>query len=242
MSFNKIVVIGGERDNPSQFRTSFPALNLDQKREISLTSICYGQIYNINDDNNMLKITLELGNIMEVQIKSGCYTSVWMLLSEIESKIKQHDDELAEFAPAKKKTKKYSYKLLMGYIQNIISISSDFVITGDCLSLLSLSQIVANKIYELDSKIPNTFPTFLYCNIVDDSWINNKLSRLMQVIPLEYSLGWKYNDFHTPEKSIISLKEFSNILFELRDMNGDFINFDPNFKTIMSFKLTPINS
>ena len=64
----------------------------------------------------------------------------------------------------------------------------------------------------------------------------------MQVIPLEYSLGWKYNDFHTPEKSIISLKEFSNILFELRDMNGDFINFDPNFKTIMSFKLTPINS
>ena len=242
MSFDKIVVIGSENDNPSQFRTSFPTLNLVKKHEISLTSICYSQIYNINDNNNILKISSESDYIMDVQIKSGCYTSVWLLLSEIESKIKQHDVQLTEFVPARKKTKKYTYKLIMGHIQNIISIVSDFVITGDCLSLLGLSQITVDKVYEVYSKIPNTFPAFLYCNIVEDSWINNKLLRLMQVIPLEYSQDWKYQDFHTQEKSVISFKEFSNILFEIRDVNGDFINFDPNFKTIMSFKITPINS
>ena len=243
MSFDKIVVIGGESNNPSQFRTSFPAFNFNQKHEISLTSICYAQIYNISDDNNTLKISSEIENIMEVQIKPGCYTSVWLLLSEIESKIKGFDNELSELVPAEKKTTLYSYKLLRGHYNNIISISSDFVISGDCLSLLGLSQIAANTLYEFGaSKIPNIFPGFLYCNIVEDSWINNKLSRLMQVIPLECSQGWKYQDFHIQEKSVISFKEFSNILFEVRDMNGDFIKFDPNFKTIMSFKITPINS
>ena len=237
MSFDKIVVIGADSENPSKFRTSFPALKLDTKHELCLTSMFYAPIININDNNNVITVNDLFSSISySVKLKNGFYKTKWALLSEIVDQIRQaiQNDEISVLTEDITFTK----------VESEITLVIPFKISGECLNMVGITDFIPAKMYTfMDDNLTSTiFPAFLYCNIVEDSWINNKLSRLLQVIPLEYRQGCSYLEFHTREKSIITLKEFSNIIFEIRDINGDFIPFDPDFKTIMSFKITPINS
>ena len=237
MSFDKIVVIGADSENPSKFRTSFPPLKLDTKHELCLTSMFYAPIFNITDKNNVLTVNVILDPVnYSVKLKNGSYKTKWALLSEIVDKVRQANQN-NEISPHKE-------TVTFKKVKSQITVVMPYTIMGDCLNMLGVTKFIGGRNYTfMDDNVMNTpFPAFLYCNIVEVSWINNKLSRLLQVIPLEYNQGWSYLDFHTQEKLIIALKEFSNIIFEIKDINGDFIPFNPDLKTIMSFKITSINS
>ena len=82
-------------------------------------------------------------------------------------------------------------------------------------------------------------PAFLY--IVENSYINGKLSRNLATIPLSLQSGWNFYEFKYPVYIPIDVKEFSKIKLELRDMNGKLIQFDPSFKTILNLHIKPIN-
>ena len=84
-------------------------------------------------------------------------------------------------------------------------------------------------------------PAFLYSNIVENSYINGKLSRLLSIIPLHMKSHWSFYEFNKPIYVPIDVKEFSKIIFELRDINGKLIAFDPKFKTILNLHIKPIN-
>ncbi len=53
--------------------------------------------------------------------------------------------------------------------------------------------------------------------------------------------GWNYHEFNNPVYVPIDVKQFSKIEIQLRDMNGEFIKFDPAFKTIINLHIKPIN-
>ena len=84
-------------------------------------------------------------------------------------------------------------------------------------------------------------PAFLYSNIVENSYINGILSRLLSIIPLHMKSHWSFYEFNKPIYVPIDVKEFSKIIFELRDINGKLIAFDPKFKTILNLHIKPIN-
>ena len=84
-------------------------------------------------------------------------------------------------------------------------------------------------------------PAFLYSNIVENSYINGKLSRNLATIPLSLRSGWNFYEFKHPVYVPIDVKEFSKIILELRDMNGKPIQFDSSFKTILNLHIKPIN-
>ena len=86
-----------------------------------------------------------------------------------------------------------------------------------------------------------TQPAFLYSNIIENSYINGKLSRLLSIIPLSMKSHWSFYEFNYPVYIPIDVKQFSKIIFELRDINGRLIAFDPNFKTIINLHIKPIN-
>jgi hypothetical protein len=52
---------------------------------------------------------------------------------------------------------------------------------------------------------------------------------------------WSFYEFNNPVYIPIDVKQFSKIIFELRDINGRLITFDPNFKTIINLHIKPIN-
>ena len=90
------------------------------------------------------------------------------------------------------------------------------------IGLGSHSSICKNKILQVRNVIfsKSIEPAFLYSNIVDNSYINGKLSRNLATIPLSLQSGWNFYEFMYPVYIPIDVKEFSKILLELRDMNG----------------------
>ena len=105
------------------------------------------------------------------------------------------------------------------------------------------SDIPENGLIEIQNVIysKTTQPAFLYSNIVENSYINGKLSRLLSIIPLSMKSHWSFYEFNNPVYIPIDVKQFSKIIFELRDINARLIAFDPNFKTIINLHIKPIN-
>ena len=111
------------------------------------------------------------------------------------------------------------------------------------IGLGSHSNIRKNKTLQVRNVIfsKSIEPAFLYSNIVENSYINGKLSRNLATIPLSLRSGWNFYEFKYPVYIPIDVKEFSKILLELRDMNGKLIQFDPSFRTILNLHIKPIN-
>ena len=111
------------------------------------------------------------------------------------------------------------------------------------IGLGSHSSIRKNKTLQVRNVIfsKSIEPAFLYSNIVENSYINGKLSRNLATIPLSLRSGWNFYEFKYPVYIPIDVKEFSKILLELRDMNGKLIQFDPSFRTILNLHIKPIN-
>ena len=78
---------------------------------------------------------------------------------------------------------------------------------------------------------------FLYINIVHNSYINGKLSRNLSILPLYNREGGSYYEFNNPIYVPILIKEFSDILLEIRDMNGNHVPFKKGSKTVISLHL-----
>ena len=95
---------------------------------------------------------------------------------------------------------------------------------------------VKNVFFEMNAE-----PAFLYVNIVENSYINGKLSRVLTVIPISKKSNWSFHEFARPNYVPIDVKEFSKLTLEIRDMNGNYVSFNPNFKTIVTLHTKPIN-
>ena len=105
------------------------------------------------------------------------------------------------------------------------------------------SDMTENRVIEIRNVIysKTNQPAFLYSNIVENSYINGKLSRLLSIIPLHMKSHWGFYEFNKPVYVPIDVKQFSKIIFELRDINGKLITFDSKFKTILNLHIKPIN-
>ena len=84
-------------------------------------------------------------------------------------------------------------------------------------------------------------PAFLYSNIIENSYINGKLSRNLSVIPMSMKTGWNHYEFKVPIFVPIDVEQFSKTVFEIRGMDGKLIQFDPTAKTLLKLYVKPIN-
>jgi hypothetical protein len=82
---------------------------------------------------------------------------------------------------------------------------------------------------------------FLYINIVENSYINGKKSRNLSIIPISRQKGCSYHEFTNLIYIPVEVKQFSDIFLELRDMNGEYVKFNPNYNTVISLHLKSLN-
>ena len=76
---------------------------------------------------------------------------------------------------------------------------------------------------------------FLSANIVQNSYLNNTLERILCVMPLfNNTQPMHYHEFKNLIYHPISVNEFTEIILEIKDTNGDSIIFDKTVKTIIT--------
>ena len=78
---------------------------------------------------------------------------------------------------------------------------------------------------------------FLYVNIARDSYINGNLSRNLAMLPLYNNAGGSYYEFKNPIYIPIEIKQFSDIVLEIRNIHGDYVPFNKEVKTVISLHL-----
>ena len=120
-----------------------------------------------------------------------------------------------------------------------MSLLVDKTTPWDLIGLGSYIITPQNKTIQIRNVIfSNTIePAFLYSNIVENSYINGKLSRNLATIPLSLQSRWNFYEFKHPVYIPIDVKEFSKINLELHDMNGKLIKFYSSFKTILNLHI-----
>ena len=258
-----IVIVGGQDGNPSRFITQIEPVKLDAEHEMAITSLHQSEVFNIHSGNN--KVYFHHGTRMEIEmvkslrgradalvptagydqqdpiviaIPEGTYTSsialCWVISNHIRDKL-----GLLKRKDAMNTTVDKQYNVI-----NVELTGTYLVVEGKTDTPWSLMNIYEDKYDRFTIQESNLqcaeSPAFLYANIIENSYINGKLSRNLGVVPIKNNRGWSLYEPQYPIYVPITVREFSKILIEIRDMNGEYIKFNPQHKTIITLSIRPI--
>ena len=242
-----IVVIDGKDANPAQLETSVDPVRFDHGKCMAISSIMYGEINNIHEENNVVHFSSVriMGVVYSCKIPIGTYSNTWsvaaQIVESIENSCVENGLKIGSFEEKSiviKDQSSTSFNLeLDGIIihvknrqdtpWNILGLDKDFSTISPALTKRELLGTVQ--------------PAILYVNIVESSYINGNLARNLAVIPLKVQKGYAYHEFAEPVYVPIEVKEFSQILLEIRGLDGKFIKFNPFWNTVITIRLKAIN-
>ena len=251
-----IIAVGGYEGHQSRFVTKLEPTKLKEDAEIAVTSIFHGQVFNINKNNNRVHLLkTDSRGIQEVAILNGSISAVSIDSQDLETVVIPPgfypssnavclaiEEKLSDVLNLRRRDNPFTTafdkrrQIIQIQLENlVIKNKSDspwrlLGITGD----LTDTHEIENILFDGEQ-----LPAFVYMNIIENSYINGRLSRISTVVPVKTSVGWSFFESASPNYTPINVREFSNILIELRDINGDFIEFDPLFKTIITLSVRP---
>ena len=256
-----IVVIGGagKGENPAKLHTQIEPVRLDKDMSMAITSISHGELYNVHSGNNKIYLNstyvgmtaagvpgssndyeLNEAGSLTLKIPVGRYSSASRLIKAIQSTITEHFGRNEDFGldvdtnPKNTVIKITPSNLLIYVAEKLDSPWNLFGVSID---------IQPNKLTEFENQdlLSNIVPAFLYVNIVENSYINGKLSRNLALVPLSLKGGCSFYEFNHPNYVPIVVKDFSDILLELRTLKGDYVPFNSSCNTVITLDLKPIN-
>ena len=269
MEFNhrRITVVGSEDGTPSQFVAQVDPIKLGVECEMAITSIHYGEVFNIHKGNNKVyfyyenrseieKIKAWKGkstvlvpstfsrytpqNLRSVTIPVGTYTSFLHICWTISNLIRNEVGVLK---------KKDAMNILIDRQHDTMTIELNtmyLVIEGKSDTPWSLLNVNEDKFNQFTLKNMDlreaVFPAFIYADIIENSYLNGRLTRNLTIVPIKYGAGWTCYEPKYPNYVPITVKQFSKILIELRNIEGDFVNFNPVYKTIITVSIRPIKA
>ena len=135
------------------------------------------------------------------------------VLQRLEMKIDQSHQVMAEMINVLTK------QLGHDSSQLIATDTSNFVSTKD-------KDIVrAQEITVSSEPIVTTRLGFLYCNVIENSLINNKESRLLCIFPIVSKRGYSFYEVKEAIYKPISVLQFSTITFTIVDSEGELVDF-----------------
>ena len=266
-SIRNIVIVGGEDGNPSRFITQIGPVKLVKDSEMAITSLCHGEVFNINNTNNKVyfyvandrnPLSLELikkfrgkptSNVPSsmdsfvpvlkmVTIPEGSYSSSITLCWAITNLIK-NELGVTKKRDAMNATIDKQYNVINVEINNLYIVIEGEKDTPWTLMGVHEDQYERFAIENKDFHCSD-FPVFVYADIVENSYINGSLSRNLGIVPIKNAPQWSFYEAAYPNYVPINLKEFSKILIELRNIKGQYIKFNPKFKSVITLSIRPI--
>ena len=235
---NTIVIVGGLNDNQAKLQTQLKPVKIEKNLGLAITSIFHGEVYNINKNNNTVRFYVpKLDEVYSVTVPIGHYSSTIDVLRAISDSFKRRGwVGISQF-----KKPRLDMILHKGLLQ--VSVHNMNISTSDehgtPWRMLGL-EVVLNSEEQVTVKNINfnlnLEPAFLYVNIVENSYINGKMSRVLNLLPISLKAHCSYYEFAQPNFVPIDVKEFSKIMLEIRNMDGEFVPFEPKFKTIITLQ------
>ena len=240
-----IVVISKNDESGAILHTQIDHVKFSKPAAMAIRNICYGELYNIHEGNNNIYLSCYDLNIQQistklVRITPGRYDDRVAVLEAIDYSIQEtllshYADEYEStliqfnFQREAKQKKVVTVKQRKVFITDMGRADTPWSLLG----IDDFQNPVVNATFESGTEI-----AFLYSNVVENSYINNKKSRILAVIPLEIvRSGYKFLEFSNPIYVPIEIKEFNSILLEIRDMHGKLIPFNPEYKTVISLHI-----
>ena len=249
---HNITVVDGRHANPAKLQTQVEPVNLNHAMTMAVTSISYGEIYNIHDDNNKIYFgiketeesadAMDTQQIFKVEIQPGTYRNTFSIVNEIVASINNMISMLD--TANKREVKMFGGSTSEGFTfklyDNIIHVENKLDTPWDLIGITQ--DIKASQIYFINiDLLVGVQPTFLYVNIVKNSYINGKKSRNLTVLPLKCQEGYSFYEVNNPIYVPIEVRQFSEILLELRDLNGELVKFNPKWNTVITLHFKAIN-
>ena len=246
-----IVVISGNDGSAAVLRTRVDPVKFTKPAAMALRNICYGEVFNIHEGNNNVYLSLyeripdnesllALQRIItkSIRIKTGRYNDRVAVLEAIDFSIQEaliqhmeglYDPTFIQFTFQREK------KVIVTLVKQKSVFITDMDRTDTPWSLLGIENFqspIANASLDNGTQI-----AFLYCNVVENSYINNKKSRVLAVVPLARNNGCTFLEFTSPIYVPIDVRQFNNILLEMRDVNGKLVPFDNKYKTVITLHI-----
>ena len=203
--------------------------------KLALNGFCSGPICNVNKKNDVVHIVLHSAvaairgreKRVHVKITHDYYPTVGQLLEvvvdEVAREISRHG---VDHSPPtlKYKADKNLWTLKMNDGMSLVSCKSE---PGNIFNtLLNTPDGTYDEISVREGPLSSGIELgFVYCSVVEDSLIDNKLSRLLTIIPIPKNQSYVFFEPATPCYHSISVLEFSNISIEIRDSDGELLEF-----------------
>ena len=260
-----IVIVGGVDGQQGRLETYLDPVKLTQKMEIGVTSIFHGEVFNISSKNNVINFTVKIvskdddyievnTSKSSVRISTGHYPTRFSILKEISERFAlltwpDQNEETGYFSSGQLTFRDERPCFAVEWISGdlikvqVENMEIDYTSPDSPWNLLDIKNS-----WDFDVAIKNVdfrtnlSPAFLYMNIVESSFINGNLSRLLTMIPISQKSHWSYHQFPYPNYVPIQVDEFSKIHISILDMSGKLIEFNPDYKTIISLHTKSINT
>ena len=269
-SIRNITIVGGDEGNPSRLTTTIEPIKLNHDAEMAITSLCHGEVFNIHSGNNKVyfysvapgtkmnkefiklhrgtlktdtpeaaEVFSQLPNPQVAVVPKGSYKSSTTLIGAIATVIKD------VLRVPKRRDAMFPSVDRNGKVINITLNHICLIVKGmkdTPWSLLGLYDDIYDEPFSIDEADLNCSisPAFVYANIIENSYINGRLSRNLGLVPISNPSEWALYEPAHPNYVPINVQEFSKILIELRDMRGDYIKLNPLYKTIISLRIRAI--
>ena len=227
------VIIASENgENP--LISSIDPVN-QQNLEIGIKSISYGELsefyfeFLVNGKHYVLPI-VNLNEYADLQTKPTRHKLLYQLLEQVK---KFATDFMLPALVRKKKARAKSGKpgviILTGttgvqilHVPRILK--PKYVLSSIGESEWHITNTAMDWIEEL--KQVSVQPGFIYCNLIENSYLNGHRSKLLQVVPFNNGPN-AYNTWEVinPNYIPIQVNQFSYLEFSIRDLKGELIKF-----------------
>eukprot|EP00116_Pleurobrachia_bachei_P008627 sb/3468889/ len=83
-----------------------------------------------------------------------------------------------------------------------------------------------------------TQPGFIYCNLIENSYLNGHRSKLLQVIPFDFGEdAYSLDELLHPNYTPIQVNQFSYLEFTIRDLKGELIKFSSYHDIVLTLHI-----
>ena len=267
---SNIVIVGGANVNPAYFETQIDPVKLSTDCEVCVSSLCHGEVYNIHNENNTVYFyygnQLQIERIKQIRGKAAVLhgsdsaletTSLHNPLTLRSVKIPEgnYDTSISLFWVIASlirdslglTKKREAMNPTLDKMYNIVSVELNGIYlvvertTDTPWSMLNVHEDHYESFTVQNNDLRCTeFPAVLYANIAGNSYVDGKLSRNLGVVPIKNKEGWSFYRPANPHYVPVIVREFSKIVVTLRDVNNNYVKFNPLYKTILTLHIRPI--
>ena len=239
-------IVTSHEGSPSSFVSNFAnPIRVEHGHKMALRSIYYGPRMNVTDENNRLYLYVD-GKVTNCFVKKGWYPTIYDLCVAIADGANAW---ITVYNQGRKpKLKLCTVKFITVGTWDNVQITFDEKCSavhsdrGGVFTLIDLPYDTYEDIIVENIRFCEHYPAFVYVNVIENSYINNKPSRLFAIVPLQSgymdgSTGYHFHVFNSPTYYNFAIREFSHVLFQLVDEHAKLIEFAPKYKTIIALEI-----